>query len=431
MFFFLIILLLISSVLYFHLLWLWFLSFLLLLFVVGFFVYMLAKSPVSFSKLEIGKYSLYIARSIILFAFLGIFSFLHINFPLSFLWILVGNSVLWVLSQIFSYEDWKKIFQYWYYLFFFLFFIVGFFVFPTTLFLPYFLLLFSLHFWFLWFFTYVIKIWIPIEKSFYYMLFVSGLFLFCLLLVSLIPSLPAALSLISVFLMALYLWFWWFVQRKPIHRWRISVRRILAGERIISQTFFSNTFLTTMSTFVLEMPSLYRYLLEIVNVIVVITLFIVFTLNWSHISGLQHFFYWVVISFFVGNVLLLKKMDYTSFFQNLFLFLVVHFAVYISLFSYFDSHIQSVVLWSVLWNIATSIGLFLLPKKYQYLFSHKDYRYWIVASIMSFLVNVFLLLKSGLAGELIFFLLLLYVGIESMLVFYWIKYVWKQFALEE
>ncbi|HCY20332.1 TPA: hypothetical protein DIC40_00370 [Patescibacteria group bacterium] len=87
-------------------------------------------------------------------------------------------------------------------------------------------------------------------------------------------------------------------------------------------------------------------------------------------------------------------MDYTSFLQNLFLFLVIHFAVYVSLFSYFESHIQSIVFWSVLWNVVTSLGLFVLPEQYKHFFTHKDYWYWIVASVMSFLVNVFLLLKS-------------------------------------
>jgi hypothetical protein len=232
-------------------------------------------------------------------------------------------------------------------------------------------------------------------------------------------------------LMFLYLGLWWFVQKKPINRGRISVRRILAWEKVTNKAFFSNDFLAKMYDFVVDMPQNFRYVLEALNVLVVIVLFWSFVVNWSDVWWFHHLFYWIVISIFVWNVLLLKRIEYTSFFQNLFLFLVINFAVYVSLFSYFESNIQSIVLWSVIWNIVTSIWLFVLPDNYKKFFTHKDYWYWIVASIMSFLINVFLLLKSWLAGELIFFLLLLYVGIESMLVFYGIKHVGKKFSVEE
>lgn len=431
MFFLLTLFVLVAAVLYFYFLWLRFFALFPFLFLLGGFAYVAMKTPLSFSKRELSKYSLYIAWSIILLAIYGILSFVHVSFPTSFLWMLVGSMILWILSYIFSYDDGKKIFQFWYYLVLFLFLLIGLFVLPSNELLSFFVVVFSLQFWFVWFFTYVVGIFVDVENNFLYTLFVSWLLLLCVLIISWIPLLPWALSVISVVLMGLYLWLWWFFQKKPVHRWRISVRRILAWERITSQTFFSHDVLATMYTFVLEMPQIYRYILEIINILVVLLLFGSFIIHWSSLTWFSHFFYWIVISFFIGNVLLLKKMEYTSFFQNLFLFLVIHFAVYVSLFSYFESHIQSIVFWSVFWNIATSLVLFVLPQKYSALFGHKDYWYWIVASIMSFLVNIFLLLRSWLAGELIFFLLLLYVGIESMLVFYGIKHVEKKFSLEE
>ncbi|HCY20333.1 TPA: hypothetical protein DIC40_00375 [Patescibacteria group bacterium] len=69
------------------------------------------KTPVSFSKLQLSKYSLPIAWSIVLLAVFGILSFLGITFPLSLLWMLVGNALLWILSYFFAYDDGKKIFQ--------------------------------------------------------------------------------------------------------------------------------------------------------------------------------------------------------------------------------------------------------------------------------------------------------------------------------
>ncbi|AHB41729.1 hypothetical protein P148_SR1C00001G0942 [candidate division SR1 bacterium RAAC1_SR1_1] len=431
MFFLLTLIVLISAVLYFYFLGLWFLALFPLLFLVAGFAYIAVKTPVSFSKLQLSKYSLPIAWSIVLLAVFGILSFLGITFPLSLLWMLVGNALLWILSYFFAYDDGKKIFQIGYYLVLFVLLLAGLFILPGNELLSFLTMLLAFNFGFIGFLKFIVGIWTEIEDVFLYSLFVGGLLLFCVLIVSGIPSLPAALSLISVLLMGLYLGLRWFVQRKPVHQGRISVRRILAGERITSQTFFSSEFMTKMYTFVVDMPQIFRYVLEALNVLVVLILFGSFVVQRSHMGGISHLFYWIVISFFVGNVLLLKKMDYTSFLQNLFLFLVIHFAVYVSLFSYFESHIQSIVFWSVLWNVVTSLGLFVLPEQYKHFFTHKDYWYWIVASVMSFLVNVFLLLKSGLAGELIFFLLLLYVGIESMLVFYGIKHVGKKFSVEE
>lgn len=431
MFFLLTLIVLVASVLYFYFLGLWFLALVPLFFMVAGFAYVAVKTPVSFSKLELSKYSLHIAWLIVLLAVFGILSFLHISFPLSLLWMLVGNWILWILSYIFMYEDWKKIFQFWYYLTLLFFFVIGLFILPWNILFSFLVLLLSFQFWFIWFLNYIVGIFVEVDDMFLYTLFVSGLLLFCVLIISWIPSLPASLSIISVILTWLYLALWRFVQKKPINRWRISVRRILAGERITSKTFFSNEFLAKMYNFVVDMPQIFRYVLEALNVLVVLVLFGSFAIHWSSMWWISHLFYWIVISFFIGNVLLLKRMDYTSFLQNLFLFLVIHFAVYVSLFSYFESNIQSIVFWSVLWNVISSLVLFILPNQYQHLFTHKDYRYWVVASCMSFLVNVFLLLKSWLAWELVFFLLLLYVGIESMLVFYGIKHINKKFIVEE
>jgi len=40
----------------------------------------------------------------------------------------------------------------------------------------------------------------------------------------------------------------------------------------------------------------------------------------------------------------LKKINYNSIFQNLAVFLVINFAIYLSLFSYFDGNFSSIAL---------------------------------------------------------------------------------------
>lgn len=428
MFFILWLLTLLSFVLYFYFLWLWFFALIPLIFLLIGLAYVLFKTPLSLSSIDINRYGLIIARFLILASLFGISSFFAFPIVESLLWLLVLNSFLWIVSFVLPYEDWKKIFQFGYYLVLVALLVFWIFVFSGEIFLSFLLLLFAFQFGFLWFFTFIVGFWVTINKNFYYTVFVSWLLLFLLLILTKISSFPAALSLISIILSLIYLWIWWFVQRKPVHRGRISVRRILAGEKIITKTFFSHAFLDKINIFIHEMPQTFKYILETINILVVVLLFGYFIFHWTTIGWWNHLFYWVIISFFIGNVMLLKRLQYTSFLQNLFLFLVIHFAVYVSLFSYFEGNIQSVVFWSVFWNIITSVGLFLLPTTYQYLFTHKDYWYRIITSIISFLVNVFLLFKSWLAGELIFFLLLLYAGIESMLVFYGIKHINKKFV---
>ncbi len=431
MFFALILLVLLACVFYFYFLWLWFLALLPLVFLLWWLIYSIAKTPLSFSKLNIGRYGFYIAWFVILLAVYGILSFVNIWSLPALLWIVSWNAVFMIVSYILNYKDWINISKFGYYLWLWVLLLMWLWILPMNLRISLITMLLSLHFWFIWFLKFIIGIWTEIEKSYLYNLFVSALLLLSVLILSWIGFLPLALALISVILLWLYLWLWRFVQKIPNNRGRISVRRILAGEKVLNKTFFSNDALSWIYDFVVNMPQIYRYVLEFLNVLLVLILFVFFISNWAEVSSYHHLFYWIVISVFIGNILLLKKIQYTSSFQNFFLFVVINFAVYVNLFSYFESNIKSVVLWSVIWNIFTSILLFVLPKKYRSLFNHKDYWYWIVASILVFLMNVFLLLKSGMAGELIFFLLLLYVWIESMLIFYGIKYVENHFWLED
>ena len=59
------------------------------------------------------------------------------------------------------------------------------------------------------------------------------------------------------------------------------------------------------------------------------------------------------------------------------------------------------------------------------IFSKTDYIYWIIASIGAMIVNVILLISTQLPGELIFFLVLVYVGLQSMIIYYAARYLSK------
>lgn len=164
------------------------------------------------------------------------------------------------------------------------------------------------------------------------------------------------------------------------------------------------------------------------NIAIICALIIHYIMTINQFLSINHIFYWLIIAIFVNNVIWLKKIDYNSIIQNLVVFLVINFAIYISLFSYFNGDVGALTSRAILRNVV-SIGLIFYIHKIPRLskiFSAKEYGYRLVASIAAMVVNVFLLSNTSLPGQLIFFLILLYIGLAGMLTFYAAKYVQKR-----
>ena len=173
------------------------------------------------------------------------------------------------------------------------------------------------------------------------------------------------------------------------------------------------------------MPLFAQRALELMNIFLVFALMHQYLGNVGAFTGINHLLYWIIIVLFINNVLLLKRLNYNSIIQNLVIFLVINFALYVSLFSYFNGDVGALVSWAILRNMVSASLLFYahtIPVLSKIL-SPQDYIYWILATVAAMLVNIVLLFKTALAGELIFFLVLLYIGIEGMVLFYAIKYV--------
>lgn len=125
---------------------------------------------------------------------------------------------------------------------------------------------------------------------------------------------------------------------------------------------------------------------------------------------------------------MLKRIGYNSIIQNLVVFLVINFAIYISLFSYLNGSINAIVGRAILRNIASATLIFYAHKipLLARIFSPLEYTYWLVATVVALVVNIILLRNTTLPGELVFFLVLLYVGLEGMILFYAAKYLQKR-----
>gem|GEM_PF-837096 len=208
----------------------------------------------------------------------------------------------------------------------------------------------------------------------------------------------------------------------------ISVRRILAGERITKvKKQFRSPLLERLYGFVETMPGATKQILELFNIALIFILIITYVTNISTFLGVSHLFYRIVIVAFVANVMLLKRVGYNSIIQNLVVFLVINFAIYVSLFSYFNGDVGAVATRGIIRNIR-SAGMIFYAHRVPMLakiFSRTDYIYRIIACIAAMAVNVILMISTQLPGELIFFLVLVYVGLQSMIIFYASKYLSK------
>jgi len=164
------------------------------------------------------------------------------------------------------------------------------------------------------------------------------------------------------------------------------------------------------------------------NIVIIVALIYYYVANIAGFANINHIFYWMIIIVFVVNVLLLKRMGYNSIIQNLVVFLVINFAIYISLFSYLNGDVGAIVSRAIIRNIVSASLIFYVHKvpMLAKIFTPIEYSYWLVATVAALVVNIILMRNTTLPGELIFFLVLLYIGFEGMILFYAAKYLQKR-----
>lgn len=423
MFLFLSSFVLIALFVFFYSIGLWYLA----LIPIFFFFFLFFSSPnIQFSSLfsrQLFNYSLVFAWLIILSALSGLVWYLWISLPIIFLFLLLLNLLLWVVSLIFDYQDGKQVFPFWYFASLLLFLFSGLFFFSFSQYFSFLLFLSSFQLALFWFILFVVRLRFPQMQSLIYHFLVLVCVRIVLLFLVFVPNFVLALVFAGSVLCCLYFVLWWFYKQKPVEKKEISVRRILSWERLRTKTVFSSLLLSRISEFLHQMPKWFLLCLESLNILLVIALLWFFVWNWNTLSDFTQLLYWIVIALFVTNTILLKKIVSRNIFQNLFLFLILHFAVYVSFFSYFWSQIGSVVFWAILWNLFTSGFLFYMERFVPNILTRLDYWYWIVAGAISFVCNLALLTQAPLPGELVFFFILLYLGTEWILLFYGVKYV--------
>jgi hypothetical protein len=120
-----------------------------------------------------------------------------------------------------------------------------------------------------------------------------------------------ALTLNSLLLTGVFAWIRRLLSHQPPSAEKkndISVRRILAGERITQdKKHFSSVLQKTMYEFVVKMPERVKKLLELMNIGLIVALIYYYVVHLSGFANINHLFYRMIIIVFVSNVLLLKR----------------------------------------------------------------------------------------------------------------------------
>lgn len=194
---------------------------------------------------------------------------------------------------------------------------------------------------------FIVGMYQKVDQYFWYMFGISTLGIVSSIVFEIVSNVYGALVINGLILTTLSTLLYKVYQYHPISaevKKEVSVRRILAGERITqTKTYIPNTIKERIYQFVAHMPEWTKQLLEVFNSMIIIVLIVRYSTHIGQFASINHLLYWIVIINFVANVVVLKKIKYNSIFQNLMVFLVINFAIYVSLFNIFQGNIGSVV----------------------------------------------------------------------------------------
>lgn len=406
---------------------LWYLGLLPILFFLVIFGYYTTSFDLKWSGYKmLSKYSIFLAWLVMLIGIGGIFHFFDISWLQIGLWLIIINIILRFLSYIIEYQDGKSIFQLWYYASAIYLFVISFMQWGLENLLSTISLFWIFQMGLISFIVFIIWLFKPVEEYLKYKLIILTLWTLGIILYKKIPE-PASFLIVSgLGLTIVYFIIYQILQKKVIsnqEQKNISVRRILAWERVIKHNSDYQTQLEKdILKFINNTPKFTKYLLELANIVIIGMLIWLYIkdINTHEVSQL---IYWLIILVYISNVVILKKINYTSLLQRSVLFLVINFAIYITLFNAF-AEIWDIVWWAIVWNIFSSSLLFYAHNTFaQNILYKKDYIFWIITTIIALAVNIVLLTKLFIPIQLLISIIFLYLGIQGMILFYGFRYI--------
>ena len=418
---------------FFYLIGLWYLA-LLPLAVLVFMLSHWIKNIFTWIKLELlwEKWSLIVIWLITMIWLSWILFFVWIKEISVYLLLLILNILLIFWSHIFDYEDGKLIFEIWAWLMvvvilWTVLFSWGFFEFCDAI-----LLVASLMLSVYAFLQFIIWIFFPTEKKrLYIMVILWAIVIWWTIINRFYPA--EWVFALSFFLLALAFCGIYIVQQWEMpakQTTRISLRRILAGERIFKKLNVPE-WKIIIYEWLENSPKWFDRIFEFLNIGLLIFL-LLFFFWWIFTSSEVHLWLWyrLGISLFLINTFLLKRIWYATDVSRFALALIANFVLY-SVLLITGSSIESVLPFLIVWGFLCQIALFFVDRINLTLFSDKDFVYWMIVTFIAFVCNIILLCRVDLPGQFLFSVIFVYVGAELMLVYYIFRFLAERRAAIE
>lgn len=206
---------------------------------------------------------------------------------------------------------------------------------------------------------------------------------------------------------------------EPSLRREVSLRRVLAGERLLSpQKKEKKLIFRSWFAFLYQMPPFTKVLLEYLNVGLLIGILIADLVPVFQNIRVQQWRYRLGIGLFLWNAFLLKKSQIFSFVSRFAVALIINFSLYISLIGLGEG-IQTMLPWLIAWNVLCGVLIFYarFPALKAYL-KKIDLMFWLLTTGVAMLLNIVLLMRLSLSGQLIFSLIFFYLGVQGMIAYY-------------
>ena len=405
---------------FFYLIGLWYLALLPL----AVLVFMLShgiRNIFTWIKLEIlrEKWSLILIRLITMIGISWILFFIWIKEISVYMSLLMLNVLLMFGSRIFDYEDGKLIFEIWAWL---MVVVILWTVLFSSWFFPFFdavLLLASLMLWVYAFLQFVIWIFYPTDEKWLYEIVILWAIVVWWSVINYFYPAEWVFAL-SFFILALVFCGIYVVQNREMPKEqtaRISVRRILAGERIFKKLNVPQ-WKISLHERLENSPKRFERAFEFFNIGLLIFL-LLFFFWWVFTSSEVHlwFGYWLGIALFLINTFLLKRIWYATDISRFATALIANFVLY-SVLLISGSSIESVLPFLIVWGFLCQIALFFVDRINLTLFSDKDFVYWMISTFIAFVCNIILLCRVDLPGQFLFSVIFVYVGAELALMYY-------------
>lgn len=343
--------------------------------------------------------------------------------------LIIFNLIFWTAAYLVQYEDGKSVFQLWYYLGIAWLVISSYNLLWRGGFWDVFSMAWTMNMAIIWFMIFIMWIKWGVNKYMRYEFGIAVIWSIILVIVHQIKDFYIALFLSSLLLSAVYYTIYKIIKDRPPsdqQQKTISVRRILAWERITQyQRPFKQEFHRQVYDMIINMPVLAKYVLEWLNILLIVIMIIIYINNiWKAVPIMHERLYRIIIASFVWNVILLKRVNYSSIIQRLIVFAVINFAIYVSLFSLYNGNISQIARSALLRNIFCGILIFYIPKTWIWKYFKKiDYIFWLITTLLAMVINIALFNRTNLPGQLLFSIIFLYVWIQAITLFYATKHI--------